>query len=87
MCLVQLAAPKPESIPHYDVLTTNVAAGSNSVIVGYGLNETLPNAGFGEARYGLTTIAGYQMNDIQVRARAGVTPVSFLTDSAVAACP
>ena len=74
MCLVQMAAPKPDSLPHYDVFISNVPTGSDTIIVGYGLNETRPDAGFGEARYGLTQIAGYQLNDIQVRARPGVTP-------------
>jgi len=74
MCLVQMSSPKPDSLPHYDVHIDNVPTGSDSVIVGYGLNQTRPDSGFGEARYGLTTISGYQINDIQVRARPGTNP-------------
>jgi len=76
MCLVQLAAPKPESFPHYDLHISNVPLNTDSIIVGYGNNVSSisEGSGFGEARYGLTRVNGYQMNDMTVIARPDVQP-------------
>lgn len=76
MCLVQLAAPKPEDFPHYDVHISNVPVGTDTVIVGYGLNvsDISGGTGFGEARYGLTQISSYVLNDMTVVARPGASP-------------
>jgi hypothetical protein len=76
-CLMHMENEKPDFQPYYDVHVENVATGSDTVIVGYGLNVSSifgPQDGFGEARYGLTTVSGYQLNDMSIRARAGTSP-------------
>jgi hypothetical protein len=77
VCMIHMADEKPADLPHYDVHVANVATPCDSVIVGYGLNEStiIGGSGFGEARYGLTSInAIVQPNQILVGARAGTNP-------------
>lgn len=77
ICLMHMEKDKPADIPYYDVHRENVAVGSDTVIVGYGLNISSilgPTDGFGEARYGLTTVSGFRMNGMSIQARAGTSP-------------
>eukprot|EP00732_Lithocolla_globosa_P006732 Lithocolla_globosa_v1_NODE_8017_length_866_cov_43.742962.p1 type:complete len:249 gc:universal NODE_8017_length_866_cov_43.742962:816-70(-) len=74
ICLIELGEAKPSTFPHYDVFTDNAPMGADAVIVGYGLNETLPDSGFGLCRYGLVSITGYLRNDILIRNRMGTDP-------------
>lgn len=77
VCLMHMAEDKPADLPYYDIHSTNVAVGSDTVIVGYGLNVSSiigETSGAGTARYGLTMVSGFQLNDMQIRARPNTSP-------------
>lgn len=76
ICLLHMEKEKPADIPYYDFHRENVAVGSDSVIVGYGLNVSTfagnTDSGAGEARYGLTTISGFRTKNLMIKARPGI---------------